>query len=304
MNLLTPSGSTPGSVSFSPYVAPYSPWAAPPMSLIDDLGSIVMKQTTFRTAMIYYTEPYLVGSLVRNGFNVVGIISLSADSNHNEGVISTAISTVKQFPGSIVSLICGNELGMQLGVSDGTAGIINNCLTKVKAANLGIPVGVTDTFWSWYGNGAAVAWNAAANNADFLGVNIYAWYDNMYIPPPFECQTPANGPTTTYNNFMKAQSLYPTKPMVLTEYGWPSCSSGYSCTSPNVHDGSTCATANDANQKQFVQSVVDIFRKNKKPLNTFSAFREAWKSSNGAGVEALWGVCSGSPPYSCINSPK
>jgi len=271
------------------------------MSLIDQLGSIVKTQTTYKTAMIYYVEPYLVGSLVRNGFNVYGIISLNADGSHNEQVISTAISTVKQYPGSIVALICGNELGMQLGVTDGTAAIINNCLTKVKAANLGIPVGVTDTFWSWTSTGA---WNAAANNADFLGTNIYAWYDNVYIPPPFECETQVNGPMITYNNFLKVEKLYPSKPIVLTEFGWPSCMPGYDCTSPNIHDGSTCAKGNDANQKQFVQSVIDIFRKYQKPCNTFSAFREAWKASSNFAIEEHWGVCLGTPPYTCVNAPK
>lgn len=270
------------------------------MDLIDSLGSILVKQTGYRTVLIYYTEPYLVGSCVRNGLNVFGIISLGADTTNNENLIQTAIATVQKYPNNMVGLVCGNELGMQLGVTASTAAIINNCITKVKAANLGIPVGVMDTFMSWTASGA---WSAAAN-ADWIGTNIYAWWDNMYIPPPFTCETTTNGPQITYNNYLKVQNLYPKTPVVLTEFGWPSCGAGFKCSSPNVVDGSTCAVANDANQKQFVQNLIDIFRKNQKPCNTFSAFREAWKGSNSADVNEYWGVCSGSPPYSCFNAPS
>jgi exo-beta-1,3-glucanase (GH17 family) len=313
LNLLTPNDISPGSVSFSPYVAPYSPWNGPPMDTIDTLGSNLVKQTNYRTVLIYYTEPYLVGSCVRNGMNVFGIISLGSDVTNNENLITTAIQTVQKYPNNMVGLVCGNELGMQLGVTTSTAAIINNCLTKVKAANLGIPVGVMDTFTAWTASGA---WSAVSANADYIGTSkllffiiylpsdIYSWWDNMYIPPPFTCQTPANGPQTTYNNYLKVQALYPKTPVILTEFGWPSCGAGFTCKTPNVVDGSTCAVANDSNQKQFVQNVINIFRQNKKPCNTFSAFREAWKGTNSADINEYWGVCSGSPPYSCINAPS
>jgi exo-beta-1,3-glucanase (GH17 family) len=138
---------------------------------------------------------------------------------------------------------------------------------------------------------------------DFIGANIYAWWDNVYIPPPFVCETEINGPQITFNNYMKVQNLYSNIPVILTEFGWPSCNTGYSCTSRNVVDGSTCAKANDANQKKFVQGVVDIFRKNQRPCSTFAAFREAWKGTNDADINQHWGVCSGSAPYTCSNAP-
>jgi exo-beta-1,3-glucanase (GH17 family) len=305
INAMTPTTTSPGSISFSACVAPYSPWSPPPLNLMKQLLSNLVSTTNYRTIMVYSLDQYIAQVAASLGVKVLGIIYLTNDYTANAANIANGVYAAKTYPDTVLAVACGNENGQNYGPTAQTASFINNCISSVRQAGVKQPVGCIDTPSSWIQSGGKT-WSDVAKNVDWIGANIYPWFDNVYMNPPYTCKTPQNVGTYTYSMYQSIENAYPGKPVFLTESGWPSSPGGSTIRStPNVVNGQQCTTAGDSDQRIGVQNIVNVFRQNMKPMNLFSGYKEAWKSSgNDYSVEEYWGVCSGSPPYACFNAPK
>ncbi|KAL0477871.1 hypothetical protein AKO1_013641 [Acrasis kona] len=300
---MTPSTTSTGSISFADQVAPYSPWNAPPTSLTKQLLQNLIKNSKFNNIMIYYIEPNVVSYAQELGITVLGIIGLTMNTDDNKKSIESAISVSRQYPNTMLGLICGNEMGNDYGATSNVAYIINNCIATLRAANIPQAIGVNDIFNTWYNQGAG--WKVVSNNVDFVGLNDYAWYQNYFATLPMTCQTPANAARTTLANHNMVQAIYPDKPVIQTEFGWPGAPAGSSIAAqPNIYSGQVCSSANNANQATVVQGVIDLFRSANIPCNIFAAYRESWKVIGTSAIEGQWGICQEASPYTCINVPK
>jgi exo-beta-1,3-glucanase (GH17 family) len=119
------------------------------------------------------------------------------------------------------------------------------------------------------------------------------------------CNTPATAPQITLSNHKTLKALYSGKQVVLTEFGWAAAATGTSIkVQANVITGQQCGVANDANQKALVQAMIDLYRTEGLPCNTFEAYREPWKGTSDEDVNRYWGICLGTSPYTCINAPQ
>jgi len=299
---MTPSSISTGSVSFADQVTPYAPWSPAPISLTKTLLTNLAKTTKFKNIMIYNTEPVVVGIAQSLGITVLGIIGLGTDTTENSRIINIALSTARSYPLTVLGLSCGNEMGNNYGPTAATAFIINSCLATLRAARIPQAIGVIDTQNIWYNNG--YGWPAVSGNADFIGVNEYAWYQNYFATIPMTCQTPSNAAQTTLDAVITIEKMYPGKTILTTEFGWPGADNGVSIACPsNIYNGQVCSSANNGNQKVVVQGVIDLFRKTNRPCNTFEAYRESWKAIGTSPIEGQWGICLGTSPYTCINAP-
>jgi len=302
---MTPNANSPGSVSFSPGVAPYSPWNPPPLSLVGTLLDKLISQTTFRTIMMYFIDYYTLNLVKERGLKVLAIVDLTTGDNTN--VINNAIAMAKQFPDTIISLSCGNELAANNGMTDRVVQVVQQCVSSLKAANVPQPVGSIDVFSVWCGGKESpcnVQWSAISNVVDWIGLNDYPWWNNVFSGN-WPCNTAAQAAQRTLEHNRVIQNLYPNKPVVMTEFGWPAAPAGTSAPNPaNYITGQQCGIASDANQKLMIQNTIDLFRMNKLPCNTFQSFREDWKATIGRDCDRWWGFCQGVPPYNCINTPR
>jgi exo-beta-1,3-glucanase (GH17 family) len=264
----------------------------------------LVQTTNYRTIMVYSLDIYIAQIAESLGVKVLGIIYLTADWTSNGNNINMGIQAATQYPNTVVGISCGNEAGANNGATPSTAAFINNCISSVRQAGVKQPVGVIDTPSSWLGSGNT-PWTDVAKNVDWIGANIYPWFDNMFWNPPFQCNTPQNVGQMTYQMYSTIETMYPNVPIFLTEAGWPTSPTGSAVASPpNQSSGVTCTTASAADQRMGAQNIVNVFRQNKKPMNLFSSYQEAWKAQNSYSFEQFWGVCSGTPPYSCANAPK
>jgi len=304
IDLMTPNANSPGSISFSPGVSPYSPWNPPPLSLVSSLLDKLKTQTKFRTLMMYFIDYYTLNIVKEKGFQVLAIVDLTTGDNSN--VINNAIAMAKQFPDTIISLACGNELGANNGMTDRVVQVVNQCVSSLKAGGVQQPVGSIDVFTSWCGGKESPCnqqWSAITNNLDWIGLNDYPWWTNVFSGN-WPCTPVGQAAQKTLSSYRAIQSLYPNKPIVMTEFGWPTAPQGTSTTSPaNYATGQQCGVANDANQKLMIQNTIDLFRANKLPCNTFQAFGEQWKAQHYS-FDAFWGICRGTAPYDCVNVPN
>jgi len=262
----------------------------------------LLKQTKFKTVMMYFIDYYTLQLAEQRGLKIIAIVDLTNGDNTN--VINNAINMAKQFSNTIVSLSCGNELGMHYGRNDNTARILNQCVTALRRGNVPQPVGVIDTFDTWCDKRESTCdnpWTTVTNGLDWIGVNAYPWWSNIFSGG-YSCNSHEQAAEVTLDMFRKVINAHPI-PVVLTEFGWPGAPAG-STIQPqaNVINGRQCGLANDANQKIMVQKMVDLCRSHKLPCNTFQSFREVWKAQE-YNFDAHWGVCSGTPPYNCYNAP-
>lgn len=264
----------------------------------------MIASTKYRTMLMYYIDSYTIQVAAQKGLKVVGII-YTVPGQDNANLINTAIQVTRQYPDTIISLACGNEMGANYGLTDAVVNAVSQCVTALRSANLNKPIGSIDTYYSWCSRSEKPCnkWSAVGDLVDWIGLNDYPYYDNTYSGT-WPCVTHTQAAQVTLGKHQTVSSLYG-KPVVLTEFGWPSAPTGTSIMSQvNVITGSQCGVANAANQKVMVQSVIDLYRKNSLPCNTFELFKESWKGSGDTHAETQFGICSGTAPYDCVSQPN
>jgi exo-beta-1,3-glucanase (GH17 family) len=305
INAMTPTSTSLGSISFSPGIGSYSPSNPPPLSLVGTLMDNLISSTAYRTIMTYYIDAYTIPLAASKGLKVLGIIYI-VPGQDNTALVNAAISVAKSYPDTLISISCGNEMGANYGLTDAVVSAVQQCTSMLRNAGVSQPIGVIDTYYSWCSQNEAscnVAWTAVSNNVDWIGLNDYPFWDNLYsgVTP---CNSPTQAPQVTLSKHKKIASLYG-KQVVITEFGWASAASGSSIKlSANYITGQQCGIANDANQKAMVQAMIDLYRSEGLPCNTFEAYREPWKGTSDIDVNRYWGICLGTAPYTCINAPK
>jgi exo-beta-1,3-glucanase (GH17 family) len=88
-----------------------------------------------------------------------------------------------------------------------------------------------------------------------------------------------------YNDML---AMYPGKPMVLGETGWPT---QVDHNSPDGGVPMTTAVGNEANQAKYLTDALAGFRMRNLPMWIFDSIDEKWKATSGEGeVGAHWGI--------------
>jgi exo-beta-1,3-glucanase (GH17 family) len=237
---------------------------------------------------------------------MLGIISINVGQD-NSGMINEAIKAIRAYPDTIVAVSCGNELGHTAGLTSAVVSAVGQCVRQLKSAGISQPIGNIDTYYSWCNKNERECnnpWSAMANQVDWIGLNDYAYFSNIYSGI-WPCTPPNRAAQQTMENHQRVMRLYQNKPVVLTETGWPTAPSGTTImNTPNYVTGQQCGPANDANQKATVQSLINLYRSKQYPMNLFSAFKEAWKGATSQHIETQWGICDGTYPYTCKNQPN
>jgi len=255
--------------------------------------------------MMYFIDLYTLNLVKARNLKVLAIVDLTTGDNND--VINNAIAMAKQFPETIIALSCGNELGANNGMTDRVVQVVQECYRRLKAGGVQQPVGSIDVFSVLCGGKESPCnspWTGVGGVVDWIGLNDYPWWNNVFSGV-WPCNVATQGAQRTFDHYRAIQALYPTKPIVMTEFGWPSAPVGQSITSTaNYVTGQQCGIANDNNQKVMVQSTIDLFRQNNLPCNTFQSFREDWKGTGAGDINRYWGICQGQPPYNCVNVPR
>ncbi|KAL0476960.1 eglC, partial [Acrasis kona] len=153
--------------------------------------------------------------------------------------------------------------------------------------------------------GCRTRWSAVSDSLDWIGVNIYPYWNNVFSGDK-PCNYYYEAAQRTMESHNVLMDLYSNIPVIVTEWGWPGAPDGQTIMGhANYVTGQQCSVCNNANQKKMVQDMIELNRKYQLPSNCFSAFREEWKGTGGVmSIETQWGICSGTPPYNCMNSPN
>lgn len=125
-----------------------------------------------------------------------------------------------------------------------------------------------------------------ASQLEWLGANVFAWWENKYSGL-FTCIPAANVAAFNVARLQEVVAAYPSKEVVLTEFGWPAGPDGY--TEVNQFTGEHCGVASQANQDLVVGATVDELRRLNLPHVVFEMYREGWKTVEGP-IGVWWGL--------------
>jgi exo-beta-1,3-glucanase (GH17 family) len=158
-------------------------------------------------------------------------------------------------------------------------------ITRLRNAGVTQPITSIDTWWNWCNTTPLCQpWGLAAD-VDWVGINVHPWWENRG-PSLYPCIPAADAPTFIVARVQELRQRYPSKEVVLTEFGWPAGPYGY--TETHVSTGQQCGVASAANQRLVVEQTVALMQQHGWPHVVFAFAREPWKFNEGA-IGPWWG---------------
>jgi exo-beta-1,3-glucanase (GH17 family) len=178
----------------------------------------------------------------------------------NEAQLELLGHLVKQKNPSIKAVIIGNEV---LHRGDCSESQLIEYIRRAQAV-MELPVATADTWRAW------VEHPKLAEEVDICGVQIYPYWEGL----------PIDGAAAyTVQRVKDIQKLYPSKRVVLTEFGWPT-------------QGETLgqAEATPENAARYLREVIPLLEENGIEYYYFAIWDEKWKTGPEGNVGAHWGL--------------
>jgi glucan 1,3-beta-glucosidase len=199
------------------------------------------------------------------GLKVIQGIFLDKDQQKNRAQISTAIRLAREYPGTIIALVVGNEtlLRKDITVSDLVA-----TLRSVKA-QVSVPVTYADVWEFWLSN------RELYDAVDFVTIHILPYWEN--VPIPAESAAAHAGAIRR-----QVAAAFPGKEILIGEIGWPS--------QGRMRES---ALPSRINQARVVSEVLDLAKREHFRVNLFEAYDESWKRDIEGTVGGSWGLFGG-----------
>jgi exo-beta-1,3-glucanase (GH17 family) len=196
------------------------------------------------------------------GLKVIQGIWLDRNRQKNLIQISTGIRLARDYPGTIIALVVGNEVLLR---GEMTASDLAATIRLVKA-KVTVPVTYADAWELWLRN------RELEDAVDFVTIHILPYWENIPIRAKF-----AAAQADAIRQRMV--SAFPGKEILIGEIGWPS--------EGRMRESSL---ASRTNQARVVSEILDLARRENFRVNLFEAYDESWKQQIEGTVGGYWGL--------------
>ena len=228
----------------------------------EDLTQLARLTDCVRTYSVDYGLDQIAGIAARLGLKVMQGLWLSSHADKNRFQIETAVALAKTYPGTIRSIVVGNEVLLRGEMSPAE---LVDTIRAVKA-RVAMPVTYADVWEFWLRN------RDVASAADFITIHILPYWEDFPIP----AQNAAGHLAQIRSRLVAA---FPGKEVVIGEVGWPSAG--------RMREG---ALPSPANQARVIQEVLASAGREKFHVNVIEAFDEPWKRALEGTVGGHWGL--------------
>lgn len=295
-------------IDFSPFVRGYIPGViSPPESVIAQAMDSLVATRRVRCIFVYGADIPAIPRLARErGIYVIQNAWIDANTAANNIQISQAIALARQYPQTIIGLVCGTEVRLR-----NFAGVANrevlNCVNQMRAAGVVQPIGHHATWPEWcdeefpgqrYPNNCR-RWEPVASAVDIIYVSAYAWWENQ-VGIRFPCIGTEQAPGFHVDRLNEIIARYSPKLAILAEFGHPGTPVTY--VDPDSRAG-PCNIASVPNQRFIGAETLRLLRDQGHQGLLFSAFDEPWKVASEGYIGEFWGFCAPDPPYACTLPP-
>jgi glucan 1,3-beta-glucosidase len=253
-------------VSYAPFRGQQNPLDATtwidPRQIDDDLGRLARITDCVRTYSTNVGLDQVPEIAERHGLKVMQGAWISRDAVRNRQEIETVVGLVKTHPGTIRSVIVGNEALLRGEIGpDALATIVRNVKAQVS-----VPVTYADVWEFWLR--AREVYDAV----DFVTIHILPYWEDFPIPAE---QAAAHVDSIR----RKVTAAFPAKEILIGEIGWPSAG--------RMRDG---ALPSPANQARVIQDTLAVGSRENFHVNVIEAFDQPWKERLEGTVGGHWGL--------------
>ncbi len=252
-------------VSYAPFRGDQTPLE--PTTHIDaqqieqDLKQLVQITDCVRTYSIENGLDQVPSVAAKVGLKVIQGIWLGSNRFKNLTQISTAVRLTKEYPGTITSLVVGNEVLLrgEMTTSD-LAAIIRSVKAQVT-----VPVTYADVWEYWLKN------REIYDAVDFVTIHILPYWEDFPVRAKF---------AAAHVNSIRLQMAvaFPGKEILIGETGWPS--------EGRMREG---ALPSRTNQARVVSEILSLAKAQNFRVNLIEAYDQPWKRRLEGTVGGYWG---------------
>lgn len=237
-----------------------------PEQLESDIA--VLARHTKRIRAYTSTEnPSLPDIVQRHGLKLTAGAWLDRRRDHNRLELDTLIKAARSHP-AIERVIVGNESVLR---GDLTAKQLIPYLDRARRA-LKVPVSTAEPWHVW------LKYPELAQHVDYIAVHLLPYWEG--IPR-------RNAIKDVLHRYDELRAVFPDKPIVIGEVGWPSNGDRFKFATPSVAD-----------QARFLREFFEVARERKLDYFVMEAFDQPWKMTGEGRVGAYWGM------YDAERQPK
>jgi exo-beta-1,3-glucanase (GH17 family) len=253
-------------VSYAPFRAAQTPLVEgthiSAEQIAEDLAQLAKITDCVRTYSIENGLDQVPAAAAKVGLKVIQGIWLGSNRLKNLAQISTAIQLAKSYPGTITSLVVGNEVLLrgEMTVADLVANI-----RSVKA-QIQIPVTYADVWEFWLKN------REVYDAVDFVTIHILPYWEDFPIKAKFAA--------SHVDSIRRRMAVaFPGKEILIGETGWPS--------QGRMREG---ALPSRTSQARVVSEILDTAKREGFRVNLIEAYDQPWKRQLEGTVGGYWGL--------------
>ena len=252
-------------ISYAPFRGDQTPHdpdlIVKPDQIAEDLAELAKITKCIRTYSIDNGLDKVPELASKVGLKVLLGVWIGRDRAKNALLADTAISLIRDHPGTVTAIIVGSEVLLrgEMIVSD-----LREIIRSVKR-RVDVPVTYADVWEFW------LRYREVGADVDFVTVHFLPYWED--VPPRAE-----DAAAHVDHVRLQVVAAFPGKEILIGETGWPS--------NGRMRHG---ALPSRINQARFISEILDRAERDKFRVNLFEAYDEPWKRKWEGTVGGYWG---------------
>ncbi|MGC1548049.1 MAG: glycosyltransferase family 2 protein [Rhodanobacter sp.] len=205
----------------------------------------------------------------KEGLDVLAGAWIDTRLENNEKEIETLIAQARRYPKTISRVIVGNEV---LFRNDIPPEQLMAYVDRVRAA-IHQPVTVAEPFHIW------LKYPELAQHVDFITVHLFPYWNGIAAVSTGSGPDKYPAINDALGSYHALKQMFPNKPIVIGEIGWPSNGDRYKYAQPSV-----------SNEAIFLRVWFNLAKQEHIDYYVMEAFDQPWKEQLSGRTEAYWGM--------------
>ncbi len=214
-------------------------------------------------------NPQVVRLAHKEGLHVMAGAWIDTRLENNEKEIEALIAMARRYPKTIDRVIVGNEV---LFRNDLPPAKLMAYVDRVRAA-IRQPVSIAEPDYIWE------KYPELAQHVDFITVHLFPYWNGIPLTGSGKGLDHYPAIASALGSYQKLRQMFPGKPIVVGEIGWPSNGDRHEYAKPSV-----------SNEAIFLREWFNVAKRDHVDYYVMEAFDQPWKEQLGSHTEAYWGM--------------
>nr|WP_267224981.1 glycosyltransferase family 2 protein [Dyella silvae] len=236
--------------------------------IADDLKLIHQYSPRIRTYSML-ENPQVSRLAEKEGLQVMAGAWIDRRLDRNEQELDTLIAQARRYSGTINRVLVGNEV---LFRNDVPPEQLMAYADRVRAA-IHQPVSIAEPIGMW------LKYPELAEHVDFITVHLFPYWNGIPVTGPGRGLDAFPAVADVLGSYESLQKMFPGKPIVIGEIGWPSNGDRFKYADPSV-----------SNEAIFLRTWFNEAKKRNIDYYVMEAFDQPWKEALSGRTEAYWGM--------------